>query len=830
MATGYDNREPTRASFAFKPAAARLSSSVPGGTAASVRGGAAGQRASQQGSIQSQNPSINAGIGTQLPGFLEKVFEPVIQAASVERMYQGVAAALDGKTMEQIGEDQPFLAGLFGQTDFEKGASFQHTQTSVSNWQAEQLARMDELKRLDPKDVGKVLFDAAQNHMTGDRNTDNAIHRMVLEQSATLIPAVTTARIEWRRETLRNGQLEVTSAAGRNVGMLYDQFSARQLGEGQVRPSQEAIDLAEQQALQSFIMPANMPQEDWNSVVEQSARVFVAEGNIRMLNLMSRGGEDSLLFQALGKTGDGAAYQTIMGQIETLGNKTLSKVAMEYIPEIADLRANAIARTIAPGAYFRRAAEINALIAERTGVEAPYFDAEDILNGEDGVVRAIVANNDRARDRAQTLADQAATAAAAQAAKDELDRTNQREAGELFAVGDINAAKAAGASDENLNLAAYAAYQSGNVAALVNAAAKSGTTGIFSNVQQSMQAPLAAVTAGVTPDFQRSYTTWYNMYNAGTSGPEVAARYYGNYHSGLMRYHNLVRGGRTPEDAHRQAFVAEGGRGTNRTPVPRNLAPAVTATAHSTLGRNQIGSFLGMSPRIHPGSQRVVERAIGQEAARIMASSDVSEEEAARQAAGVVQGNGTLEVYGGRAWSNVPGTGRDVPFSAYTPGLTPDVIGRNLDTVLERRLNAQGISTRRGGGTFQVDVPWAVDLNRNLDYTITRLPDENGAARLWVSGTDTGSNKTISLVISSNEIMAESRAEADASVQRRLSNANGPAFSRWELGGNGSMARGSGTRQEQRRIFDADVAAGVSNPSGLPTGHPSLPRGHPRAR
>lgn len=797
MATGYDNRQPTRASFAFKPAAARAGGPTPGGTAASVRGGAAGQRASQQGSVQGI-AGIDASIGTSIPGFLEKVFEPVIQAASVERMYQGVAAALDGKTMQEIGEDQPFLAGLFGQTDFERGASFQHAQQGVQNWQAEQLARMDELKRLDPKDVGKVLFEAANTHMTGDRNTDNAIHRMVLEASTTLIPAVTTARIEHRRSTLRNGQVGVITGQGRNVGMLRDQFTSVQLGEGQVRPSREAVELAEQQAMQAFILPDGMPLEDWNSVVEQSARAFIAEGNIHMLNLMDRGGQDSLLFRALGATGDGAAFQTLQGQIEALRNKTLDKAAMEFIPELADLEANQIAGLLKPGQFYKRAQEINAQITERTGVENPYFDADEILQGEGGVVRAIVARNDEARRRAQSLADAAANRAADQAAKDEVDRINQREASALFKLGDINAALAAGSSKEDLDRAAYAAYQAGDIKSLVNAAATSNETGVFNGVKQSLQAPLSGAQAGVTPDFERSYRTWQAMYAEGTSGPHVAGQYYGQYHAGMLRYHNLVKGGRPPEDAHRQAFVAEGGRGTSpRTAVPQPLRAAVTAQADTLLGRNRLGAALGLTPNVTDGGRRVAERLLGEEAARIAASSDLSPEEAARQAAGVIAGSGRLETYGGLAWENVPGTGRDQPLTSYVPGLTPDVIGRNLNAVLERKLTAEGINVRDTRFFRWPDLPWAPGLNPNIDTQVVRLPDQQGAAQLWVTGFDKGSGKTISVLISSGEIMQESRAAADLSRRQR----------EWDAQYS-PTARGIGFRESQRRINMNPIGTG----------------------
>lgn len=797
MATGYDNRQPTRASFAFKPAAARLSQGTPGGTAASVRGGAQGQRASQQGSMQGI-AGIDASIGTTLPAFLEKAFEPVIQAASVERMYQGAAAALDGKTMQEIGEDQPFLAGLFGQTDFERGASFQHAQQGVNAWASEQLSRMDELKRLDPKDVGKVLFDGAKQHLTGDTMTDNAIHRMVLEQSATLIPAVTTARIQHRRSESINGQVGVATSAGRVVDQLYNQFTANQLGAGQVRPSQEAIDLAENNAMMALMLPDGMPQEDWNTVVEQTAKVYIAEGNIRMLKRMQRGGADSALFQALGASGDGAAYQTILGQIEALENKTVNNVAMEFLVEMNDLQTNELSGTLKPGQFVRRAMEINALITERTGVDKPYYDIDEMLKGEGGVVRTIVQRNDEARRRAQARADAAADAAAAQAAKDELDRTNQREASDLYKLGDINRALAAGASPEHLNLAAYAAYQTGDIGSLVNAAAKSGTTGVFDNVKQSLQAPLSGAQAGVTPDFERSYNAWKAMYGEGTSGPHVAGQYFGTYHAGMLRYDTLRRGGRTAEDAHRQAFVAEGGRGTSpRTATPQSLRASVTSQADALLGRNRLGAALGLTPNVSDGGRRVAERLIGEEAARIKASSDVSDDEASRQAAGVIAGSGRLETFGGLAWENVPGTGRDQPLNAYVPGLTPDVIGRNLNAVLERKLIGSGINVRDTRFFRRPDLPWAPGLNPNIDIQVVRLPDENGAARLWVTGFDKGLGKTISETITSGEIMQESRAAADLSRRQR----------EWDAQYS-PTARGIGFRESQRRLNMNPIGTG----------------------
>lgn len=776
MATGYDNRETTRRSFAFNAGQARQTNVQANARPSIGRSGLAGNAATGGGNvIMSENPQSGQGAGANIPEFLNTVLEPHIKAQQERRMYEGYAAAAGGEALAEIAARQTGLSAIFGPTDFQRGAQFFATQRGVSEWKQEQVDSMDDLARLPPQDLGRWLSDSTDRHLTGDVFADNAIRAAIVEETSTLIPLITQRRVEFEQTALRTGAVDLAVAGGGAYAAMVEALYAQPpLVEGQEDPlagtriGPEAVE-AERDILRSKWLPIEgMTPTAYSGFVEDTANAYLAGGNLRAFNVMLEGGNQSILYQTLGAD----KYNAIVSRGNTATEAALQDEAMRFIPELAELEANQIAGTLAPGQFYKRAAEINTLIGAAVGTEEPYFDANEILTGEGGVVRAIVARNDETRRRAQAQADAAASAAAAAAAAAELEATNQREANQLFIVGDIPAALAAGATQENINRAAYAAYQRNDIPALVKAARTSGTMGIFTAVQQSLQAPLSGAAAGISEDFSRSYSTWQAIYNEGTSGPSVAASYFGQYHAGMLQYHNLVRGGRPPEQAHQQVFVVGAGRG--RQPAVRvstEIREAASRDADTALGRNQLGSLMGISPRANAGSRRVVQGAIEQEAERIRANSDgaLSPQEATRQAREVMISSGRLEVFGGYAWTNVPGSGRDVPLANYMPGATPDVIGRHLDTVLERRLKDKGLSTRNTNVLrLGFDMPWAPALNENIDISITRLPDANGTARLLVSGTDLASGRAISELITSGDLMAEQSAGADLSRRQRL--------------------------------------------------------------
>ena len=337
MAKGYDAREPARATFTFQPQAPRQRQAADAGAVGRV--GQVGGGQTRGGVVQSANPAISASIGTSIPAFLEKVFEPAIQRASQERMYQGYADAISGKTMQEVVEQQPALRSLFGPTDYEQGASVYHAQAGLESWKAAQLENMAELSRLPPDEVGRVLFDGAQPFLTGDVGTDNLVHRMVIEASGDLIPQITTARISRMQGERRNAMTSLIVSRGENLRNLAASYASLDPAAGEegaaegatVRPSQELLSQSASAFLDSLVPMGDMPTEDWQAVIEQTANLALGTGNFHMwtmLNTASEEGGMSPLFAALGASGDGAKYAALQTRARTAVSAAYSELML----------------------------------------------------------------------------------------------------------------------------------------------------------------------------------------------------------------------------------------------------------------------------------------------------------------------------------------------------------------------------------------------------------------------------------------------------------------------------------------------------------------------
>ena len=643
MATGYDNRQAVQ-SVRLTPTAPRQtqprgSAAQPVGRAGVVGGAATG------GVVRSQNPGLSLNVGATIPGFLEKAFEPVIQERQTERMYAGMQAAMEGATMQEIQAEQPTLSGLFGATAFEQGASFQHARAGVAKWQNAQLENMDALKQLAPEEVSKVLFDGAKPYLTGDSATDSVIHKMVIEASETLIPAITRKRIEWRNDTMRNGM--VTDATAR-AGTLASVLSMD-------NPDQAAIASAVDGVKSAFVKPPQMPAETWVEAIEQTARGYVANGNLHALRVITEGGANSLLFQSLGSMGDGTKYATILSLADTASKKAAADWAAK--PENAqriDLLNARVATREVRGADIRvEWDKINKEMQEATGSLVPLRTPDQITADVEGYVNS-VASEDRAN--------QTRLATAQATRQEELDK-------EANKINTIRMALTTG--DPQEVIMAYGANDVDNVMRSMwqtdpQAAVSTLTTifrnrGVaFDNTAVDMQNLVEANTrAGADSEgFRKAYQVWSQFDNF-PGGIETRARYFGKYDTTFMQYETLTSGAqKVPpliafQETFGQAGVAAGTIGPGERPRGTN-AEAIS----NAIGKYQpgwIGQVLGRQ-RITGVSKAVLDEWVAPEAATRMANRPgLSPENAVAGAISGLLGSGKIDQAGAYYWETPSG-------------------------------------------------------------------------------------------------------------------------------------------------------------------------------
>lgn len=654
MATGYDNRETTRRSFAFAPVQARQTNVQANARPSLGRSGLAGGAATGGGNvIMSESPQSGQAAGATIPAFLDAVLEPHIKAQQERRVREGYTAALNGEALADIEARQPGLSAIFGPTDFQRGAQFFATQKAVSDWKTEQVNNISMLAQLPEEDLPRYLNDAAMSQMTGDLYADNAISAAILEESATLIPRIAQARVEWQQTTLRRGAVDNNLAAGAAYQALVQSYvSQPELAEGETDPlAGQRVDASaierQRDAFLSTLLPVDgMSQEAFAASVEETARGFLAQDNLWAYNAMAEGGTESVLFQTL----DAAKQEALTTAYNAAGRRAQTRALMQIGPEYdlfrARVRLGSLADDpIAPNEVRAQLDQFNVRIASLTGYDTPYFNAEDMVRQTEEVTGGVVRDLETARTRAQAAADKEAEEA--EVLNDIMGLAN---------VGDLQAAALEhGAAKVNtVIVAAIRADPAVTIPLLIRSHRNSGE--VVSGARDILRAQVAAnIASGYDSEsFQAAYRNW-RAFNTEQSGAPARAAYYGEYDTMFARMGQLMSdGGVTGTLAYAQTFGEAGAlAGTQQAPTAPTgerrtaLVSALRSEVDPGFWQRMIGS-----PQLSPAGQATIERlALGGASLR-MDAEGLDPKTAIQAEISSLRADNRIELVGRDAWAN----------------------------------------------------------------------------------------------------------------------------------------------------------------------------------
>jgi hypothetical protein len=807
MPTGYDNRESSRQSFAFAPRRGVQTRNDVAASPSIGRLGMQGEAATGGGRvIQSQAPTLGGNAGANIPSFLDAVFEPVIKAQQDQRVREGIAAALNRESLADIAERQPGLTAIFGPSDFQRGAQFFATQTAVNQWESEQLENMSKLREIPEEDLGRYLNDAAQSFMTGDVFADNAINAAILEKSAVLIPRIAQARVEWQQTELLRRARDTASSSGAAYAALVQSYTTQpDLVEGEADPlAGQRVDIAnvnraKESFLSTFLPIEGMSQEGYKEYIKQSARAFIADGNLWAVNAMDEGGSEGLLFQTLGAE----EYSSFKSAYETAGKQAQARALMRIGAEYDTFRTEVRLGQVAPRDVRGRLNEFNVRIATLSGYMEPFFDAEDMIRQTedrvDDLVTGIEQDQTRAYNEYRAGVERQLDAQERQAAEDRRAATIM--AG--LSTGDLQAAEFATSSGD-VNMAVTAALRE-DPATTIPLLIRShrNTSYVSSGAKDILRSQVAAnIGAGYeSQSFQTAYNNW-KAFDADQAGMAARAAYYGEYDTMFARMTTLMGNGSgiTGTHAYAQTFGEAGALAGTQAPlsVPDGEAKDKLVAAAGRIGPNFWQRQLGQRQTL--SATNTIERlAMGGAYNRMQQDPNLDAETALTMEVSALRADRRIETVGRDAWAN-PVRGTSMGDLTRVPA---DRLGRVWESLVDEGLERVNAS----GRPYTV---WRSGAGPETRWIVAVTPRD---------GEDYEAFEINVPMISSKDTVRER-----ADVSRRRRSTNDAAFARWELTiGSGSMASGSGTRQEQRARFDAEVAAGVANPSGLPRTHPRHP-------
>lgn len=797
MATGYDNRQPTRQSFAFKPQAAVQID--PRSQASSVNVGTRSGGANTGGGkvIRSENPVLGGNAGATLPAFLDQVFEPYVQEQQRKRMIEGATAYMKQQTMDQISKERPWLSNIFGPTDYHSGAATSAMLTQVQRWKQSTLENMDEIKKLPENQVAGYIYNSAEQFATGDSLTDSLMFQEVIKSTAELVPVVATERYKWEQETA----LVNTVGLWDNTATTFEQVAARtaKLEDPSLQDA-EWLNNFQNGLLSNLAKPAGMAEETYRSGMQQFYRSQIVSGNFHTVGVIRNSG----FLEAL-PLEDRNRLETFY---ETQSTKRLMTAAEPYIDDFLRLEYDTVRGDVSLDEMASRMSDINAVIRRETGIDKPFFDVNDMRAAGRTLSNRIVAMGDEARRRLwqQEENDRNRQATAdIKAQEEELDAAQARS---LLLTGQIGTAKVNGVSDDLLNRGQYAlVFNEGNYAVIEKGMGDHGW--ISPLVKDKLATRLNSSLGGWSDSMEAAYREFKTIKSSGPAGPAAVAAIYGDNLLNLERFDRLMEAGNvTPERAYQETFGAPTIRMSPLVPGRvAELNGAIDKILSNLSGNPVTRTFTGQ-PELTPSAKANIRAVISPRASASMAAmADVGGEYAATQEMGRALASGELEIAGSFAWRAPAGaSGFTKSFADMVGTSTPQETGRALNGLVVEALQASGVNVRAGG----LGPSFVYKDLTDIDPVTFRLPDVNGNARLAFSVIK--DDKEVTVVVTSADVAARVH-------RREEDNAANRAYVQWLATPDGrSMARGSGSTAEQRARFTSQFNAGHPNPSGLPDG------------
>ncbi|HKR17046.1 MAG TPA: hypothetical protein VJS46_06680 [Rhizorhapis sp.] len=695
MATGYENRQPTRNSFAFNPAAPVQSRERVGG---SFRGAqlVGGRSTGGTGGADQFTPAqpMASGLGQ----FFEQLMAPHVQRRQDEVFWDGFTAQSQRKAGEEIKSRGGIISEIFGPTGYEEGAVFYRANTNVENWANKKLAEVDDLKRLSPEDLSKTIYADYQGLLTDDPLVNQTIQAGMFKAAQPVLDAVYKAQQQWKQQEGKTQQASfIMARAERQQAYLSDERNI---------PDQATIDQMTADFLDATRKPYGMTDESWHdNIVTVTRRMAQMGYGYGVQAFMKAGLLDTLPPEDQLKLEDGLLRYAGRATAKALGQPAIMEDLGKLKAEEALVR---IGRPVPGGAagHMQRLQALNDRIKRVTGFDHDLFDAKEIVQGGMSVVEGIASFEEKRRARLEAL-DDMETRHRWDTEKDEQEEAEAATAAHAaWATGDVKEALLTGkVKESDFEIIANNALAQGQYDGLARAFGKGWLSGVVRSKTQA--AARNSIGKQYTDGTKRAYEQWQAMRKI---NPAMTQAYYGPTLMAQMENFHRQVGTIGPNMAFQQAFNNPFQYSTASWPVAkqREAKAAIKKIVDSRGERGWFGRGLNESAR------EALTETIWRESAVIAQNSDRLPDDIAIDTGKAVLQDGRFEGYGRLGWRNPEG----MSTIGSLIGLqgNPEMADSVVADMIDRRLKAAGFAD--GAGAER--------------YNIMRLNDEHDHPALYV--------------------------------------------------------------------------------------------------
>lgn len=159
------------------------------------------------GSAAAAAESATSKTGTLLMKVAQDLLAPKVQAEAQRQFFEGMQQAMSGQALDEIIDQSPWYANIFGPSAGVQGARHYTQEATVAEWAGRIEQQMPELAKLNPEEASRKVFDELQSMLPQDAMASGEIMQMAVKMAGPIMKQQTKAHVAYSQNKANEQQL-----------------------------------------------------------------------------------------------------------------------------------------------------------------------------------------------------------------------------------------------------------------------------------------------------------------------------------------------------------------------------------------------------------------------------------------------------------------------------------------------------------------------------------------------------------------------------------------------------------------------------------------------
>ncbi|WP_156438389.1 hypothetical protein [Burkholderia sp. BDU5] len=209
---------------------------------------------------------------------------PYIAAEQKRLYFEGMSQVVQGRSLQDIENQQPWYTKIFGPSATVQGAQAMTAMTAIAQAQNEFMENLPSLRTRDPGEVRQYLVDqAVRIGNTGDPLVDGLVQSKLAEQWGPMLDTHMKQHFAWQQEDMGNKFVNMQVANGKLLQSTLHEQS------GYVDP--KAMQAQVTNFTDGLLKPYGMTDEAYGKYMASAARANLSNGNFEAYTALKNNGE-----------------------------------------------------------------------------------------------------------------------------------------------------------------------------------------------------------------------------------------------------------------------------------------------------------------------------------------------------------------------------------------------------------------------------------------------------------------------------------------------------------------------------------------------------------